>query len=102
MAAKPRVISIGHGFEPSDEALKAEGIPRDRTLEAALAWQKALDMGIKMVARGNIGAVPHGDNARELELMIEAGVPLLDVLQAATLHVWEPCGGDLCGRRFGC
>jgi imidazolonepropionase-like amidohydrolase len=33
--------------------------------------------------------------------MVEAGIPILNVLQAATLHGWESCGGDLCGRRFG-
>ncbi|KAH8648218.1 hypothetical protein BGZ60DRAFT_535119 [Tricladium varicosporioides] len=30
-----------------------------------------------------------------------AFVPILDVLQAATLHGWEACSGDICGRRFG-
>ena len=32
---------------------------------------------------------------------IEAGVPVLDVLQTATLRGWEPCGGAWCGRKFG-
>lgn len=118
MAAKAGVTSIEHGYEPSDEALKAmkdnniifvptlciieDGVPRDGTLEAVLArTKKAFDMGIKMAAGGDIGAVPHGDNAREMELLIEAGIPVVDVLQAATLHGWEACGGDLCGRSFG-
>lgn len=118
MAAKAGVTTIEHGYEPSDEALKAmkdngvifvptlcvieDGVPRDGTLEAVLArTKKAFDMGIKIAAGGDIGAVPHGDNARELELLIEAGLPVVDVLQAATLHGWEACGGDLCGRRFG-
>jgi imidazolonepropionase-like amidohydrolase len=36
-----------------------------------------------------------------MELMLEAGVPLEDVLYAATKGGWESCGGDRCGRRFG-
>ena len=54
-----------------------------------------------MACGGDTGAFPHGENAREIELMVEAGVPVLDVLQAATLRGWEACGGDLCGRKFG-
>ena len=33
--------------------------------------------------------------------MVDAGIPILDFLQAATLHDQDACGGDLCGRRFG-
>jgi imidazolonepropionase-like amidohydrolase len=33
--------------------------------------------------------------------MIEAGVPLEDVIEACTVGGWESCGADLCGMRFG-
>ena len=33
--------------------------------------------------------------------MIEAGVPLEDVLEACSIGGWEACGGDLCGVKFG-
>lgn len=124
MAAKAGVTSIEHGVWPSEEALeamKAAGtifVPTlavfdlylrdgseetDRARRAILAHTKAaFDRGIKIACGGDTGAFAHGDNARELELLVEAGVPLLDVLQGATLHGWESCGGDLCGRRFGC
>ena len=36
-----------------------------------------------------------------MELMIQAGVPVLEVLRAGTMGGWEACGGDLCGKRFG-
>ncbi|OIW28256.1 hypothetical protein CONLIGDRAFT_370487 [Coniochaeta ligniaria NRRL 30616] len=123
MAAKAGVTSIEHGAWPSEEALQAmkdnqtifvptlavfdlelndgseEG---ERSRQAILAHTKAaFDKGIKIACGGDTGAFAHGDNARELELLVEAGVPLLDVLQGATLHGWESCGGDLCGRRFG-
>ncbi|KAI1419327.1 hypothetical protein F5Y12DRAFT_789164 [Xylaria sp. FL1777] len=126
MAAKAGVTTIEHGGIPSDEALEAmkenktiflptlavydEQLRRrgnysegaEREFQQLLAHTKAAyDKGIKLACGGDTGAFPHGENIREFEFMIEAGIPLLDVLQAATLHGWEACGGDLCGRRFG-
>jgi imidazolonepropionase-like amidohydrolase len=126
MAAKAGVTTVEHGFIPSEEALSAmkenntifvptlsvyeaemnrsSGDRRhlEKILEAILAHTKAAyDKGIKIACGGDTGAFAHGDNARELELMTKAGLPLVDILQAATLHGWETCGGDLCGRRFG-
>ncbi|KAH9896152.1 amidohydrolase [Xylariomycetidae sp. FL2044] len=126
MAAKAGVTSVEHGCIPSGEALQAmkengtifvptlsvfdaelhrgggDGGEVERIMKSILQHTKAAyDGGIKLACGGDTGAFAHGDNARELELMVEAGVPLPDVLQAATLHGWEACGGDLCGRRFG-
>ncbi|KAI1188414.1 hypothetical protein F5B17DRAFT_395832 [Nemania serpens] len=126
MAAKAGVTSIEHGGIPSDEALDAMEenntifVPTlsvyDQELRSGnnhpesvnvefqqiLAHTKAAhEKGIKLACGGDTGAFAHGENARELEFMVEAGVPLLDVLQIATLHGWEACGADLCGRRFG-
>ena len=33
--------------------------------------------------------------------MIQAGVPVEEVLSACMIGGWKSCGGDLCGRRFG-
>jgi imidazolonepropionase-like amidohydrolase len=118
MAAKAGVTTVEHGNQPSDKALRAmkdhgtifvptlaaveQFLPRDGTFEETLAHtKKAYDLGIKLAAGGDTGAFAHGDNAREMELMVEAGIPVVDVLQAATLHGWEACGGMLCGRKFG-
>jgi hypothetical protein len=118
MAAKAGVTSVEHGFIPSDEALQAMKdngtifvptlsvfelyIPHGRGLESILQHTKrAFDMGIKIAAGGDTGASPHGDNVRELGLLVEAGLSVEDALQAATLHGWDACGGDLCGRKFG-
>ncbi|KAI0809782.1 hypothetical protein GGR55DRAFT_689466 [Xylaria sp. FL0064] len=126
MAAMAGVTTIEHGGIPSDDALEVmkehntifvptlsvydEELRRrgnhsqngQRQFQQVLAHTKAAyDMGIKLACGGDTGAFPHGENIRELEYMVEAGIPLVDVLQAATLHGWEACGGDLCGRRFG-
>jgi imidazolonepropionase-like amidohydrolase len=124
MAAKAGVTSVEHGYMPSKEALQAmkenntifvptlsvfdseirRGGDEDseRSLRAILDHTKAAyDKGIKLACGGDTGAIAHGKNAREIELMVEAGIPILAAVQAATLHGWESCGGDLCGRRFG-
>ncbi|KAH0421186.1 hypothetical protein CcaCcLH18_13576 [Colletotrichum camelliae] len=63
--------------------------------------KRAHDLGVRLACGGDTGTYPHGDNVRELELMIEAGIRVVDVLESCTVGGWEACGGDLCGRRFG-
>lgn len=119
MAAKAGVTSIEHGYVPSEEALEAMRenntifVPTLAVFQTALGaadsvmktifdhTKAAFDRGIKLAAGGDTGAFAHGENVLELELLAKAGIPVPDVLQAATLHGWEACGGDLCGRRFG-
>jgi imidazolonepropionase-like amidohydrolase len=33
---------------------------------------------------GDVGVFAHGDNAREMELMVDYGMPIIDVLRSAT------------------
>ncbi|KAI0376392.1 hypothetical protein F5Y04DRAFT_266444 [Hypomontagnella monticulosa] len=119
MAACAGVTTIEHGFIPAEgvlEAMKENGtifVPTlsvyhvalpdaDQIMKTILDHTKAAyDMGIKLAAGGDTGAFAHGENALELELMAKAGIPVPDILQAATIHGWEACGGDLCGRSFG-
>ncbi|RDL41622.1 Uncharacterized protein BP5553_01601 [Venustampulla echinocandica] len=61
----------------------------------------AYDLGVRFACGADIGPVSHGKSAREMELMIEAGIPLEDVLEACSVGGWESCGGDLCGVKFG-
>ncbi|KAL2822241.1 hypothetical protein BDW59DRAFT_180911 [Aspergillus cavernicola] len=61
----------------------------------------AYDMGVRLACGGDTGTYPHGENARELELMVEAGIPVEDVLESCTVGGWESCGKDLCGMKFG-
>lgn len=117
MAAKAGVTTVEHGFESMKgtdtmKVMKENGtifVPTLAVVELfidvnpVLAQVKeAFEYGIKLAAGGDTGAFAHGENAREIELMYEAGIPLEEVLSAATLHGWEACGGDWCGRKFGC
>jgi imidazolonepropionase-like amidohydrolase len=44
----------------------------------------ALAAGVDMCFGGDVGVYPHGDNVRELELMVEYGMSHLDAARAAT------------------
>ncbi len=44
----------------------------------------ALQSGVKICMGGDVGVYTHGDNAREMELMVEYGMKPLDVLRSST------------------
>ena len=52
----------------------------------------AIKEGVRIVAGTDAGGFVHGDNARELELMVEKGMSNMLAIQAATGHAAECCG----------
>lgn len=48
------------------------------------SFNDALKAGVTICMGGDVGVFPHGDNAREMELMVEYGMKPLDVLKSAT------------------
>jgi len=48
------------------------------------SFKMALDAGVVILSGSDVGVFPHGDNARELELMVAYGMPALDALRSAT------------------
>ncbi|WP_347260569.1 amidohydrolase family protein [Rudaea sp.] len=47
---------------------------------------KAYKAGVKIAFGTDAGVYPHGQNAREFKYMVEAGMPPMFVIQAATTH----------------
>ena len=47
-------------------------------------FRAAMDAGVTMCFGGDVGPFPHGDNVRELELMVAYGLSARDALHAAT------------------
>jgi imidazolonepropionase-like amidohydrolase len=62
----------GEGPEPA-------GITRKRA-----SFKAALDAGVTILNGSDSGVFAHGDNARELELMVSYGMPAVDALKSAT------------------
>lgn len=79
----------------------AEKLHRHRFSQILSQTKRAYDLNVRIACGGDTGTFSHGENVRELELMIECGIPAEDVLEACTVGGWESCGGDLCGVRFG-
>ena len=44
----------------------------------------ALKTGVTICMGGDVGVYKHGDNAKEMELMVEYGMKPIDVLKSAT------------------
>jgi imidazolonepropionase-like amidohydrolase len=47
-------------------------------------FKAALDSGVTILSGSDVGTFPHGDNAREIERMVDFGMPSEDALKSAT------------------
>ncbi len=52
--------------------------------EKKASFRRALAAKVVICMGGDVGVFPHGDNAREMELMVEYGMTAADVLRSAT------------------
>ncbi len=55
-----------------------------RIVQKRKSFKAALEAGVVICAGGDVGVFPHGDNVRELEMMVEYGMPELEVLKSTT------------------
>ena len=61
-------------------------------------FKQALESGVTIASGSDVGVFAHGDNARELETMVNWGMPIVDALRSATsvdarvLHMEDKIG----------
>lgn len=48
------------------------------------SFKEALASGVKICMGGDVGVFPHGENVREMEMMVEYGMKPINVLQSST------------------
>ncbi|MES3022221.1 MAG: amidohydrolase family protein [Pseudomonadota bacterium] len=53
--------------------------------QLAATFARAYKSGVKIAFGTDAGVFPHGDNAKEFAYMVEAGMPALEAIRAATL-----------------
>ncbi|MBA8885531.1 metal-dependent hydrolase family protein [Dokdonella fugitiva] len=73
------------GYYPPQVAAKAKQVGPLIQRTAARAYKA----GVKIAFGTDAAVYPHGQNAKEFQYMVEAGMPAMFVLQAATTHAAE-------------
>ena len=76
------------GFYPAIIVPKAREIGPQILGTFERAWKR----GVKIAFGTDAGVFPHGENAREFEFMVQAGMPAMDVIQSATKVASEVLG----------
>lgn len=92
LAAGDAILQYGgwkKGIDPEPEKITAK----------KNSFRAALKTGVTICMGGDVGVYAHGDNAREMELMVEYGMKPVDVLKSATSVNADVFGyGDKMGR----
>ena len=73
------------GYYPPQVVLKAAGVG-PKIMDTL---GKAYKYGVKIAFGTDAGVYPHGDNAKEFAYMVQAGMPAIEAIRAATLNAAE-------------
>jgi len=101
-------IEHGDGLTPElFRLMKERGVALCPTLAVAsgpniekkkVVFKQALEAGVTIASGSDVGVFAHGDNAKEIELMVAWGMPIVDALRSATsidarvLHLEDKVG----------
>lgn len=82
------------GFFPAIIRPKARAVGQ----QIMVTFARAYAMGVPIAFGTDAGVSPHGDNAREFEFMVEAGMPAAIALQSATVNAAKVLGATDLGQ----
>ena len=77
-------LSAGESVLQYDGWKKGIDAEPQRIIDKKKSFQLALKTGVTICMGGDVGVFAHGDNAREMELMVDYGMKPIDVLRSAT------------------
>lgn len=77
-------LAAGDAISQYNGWKKGQDPDPDRIRAKKESFRQALASGVTIMAGGDVGVFPHGENVTELELMVQYGMPAIEVLRSVT------------------
>jgi imidazolonepropionase-like amidohydrolase len=77
-------LAAGDAISQYKGWMKGKEEEPERVQTKRKSFAAALAAGVTICMGGDVGVFPHGDNAREMEMMVDYGMKPVDVLRSAT------------------